>query len=552
MNAETRWAWCACVLAVAGCNQIFGNNSVTPLDADIGEAGIDARYGAMTVMYAVEAGPDQIGTSPTYVPFDTQVHVGAMDTHDPDVSKLELRPVTNGGFTVRFETLASRYRLIFTAPDGVDVEIQSQLSSADFVVPRIGRIDRGTALPGSLIPFMFTNGPDSTMVGSWKQGKIFSTGLWASFDLGPCCSGGQLSGKVDYQRFTSMSGPLGVPTSATDKLIFVDHVGDGGGTLDANHNKVYGYATVTVDGFDDSGAPINMIASPWKDPIPQTKLGVTTTAFAPDFAQRVAGLLNLTGTAVESPEIRKAGGVIAAANIMPFTEILLNQLTNIESVNGDLDHVVFVGLGHTPGNPISFVNPFNGTDAPAYPTAVMVSGSAVRTFANSTANVRNGIQALALQTDGAPNVNIGDAVGYASTIKIKPTSVTDESATVVLLDDPDAKMLKRNDVASMVKTFDLWFSSDTADVTATIDDCSITVYEVGPTTLTPTKRYLTNDMPTESVPLQIDQSVFQPARTYTLGFSCYHGHPMAKLGDWRTVTFPFAASTIYTKSFVVP
>ena len=544
-NAETRWAWLTCALAVAGCNQIFGNNSVTPLDADIGEAGMDARFGSMTVMYAVEAGPGQITTSPTYVPFDTQVHVGPIDTKDP--ANLEMRPVMNGTFTVRSETIAARYRLIFTGPDGVDVEIQSQLVNADFVLPRIGRLDRGTPVAGSMLSFAFSGGP-SNGTGSWTEGRFLATGLWSTFDLGPCCTSG--AGTVDYSRYTSMSGPLGVPASATDTLVFTDSIGDGGGTLDANHNKVYGYATATLDGFDGTGAPINLIESAWKAPMTQTSLGVTTTAFAPTFAQRAAGLLNLPG--VDLPEIKKSGGVIAAANVLPFTEILLNQSVNVESVNGDLDHVVFMPLGHSPANPIRFVNPFNGVDAPGYPTAVYVEGSATRTFANSSATVRSGIQAISLQNDAAANVNIGDGVGFASTIKMKPSSVSDDTATIVLLVDPDMKTLARNLPSTSVKTFDLWFSSDSADATATIDDCSITIYQISSTIITPVKRYLTNDLPTEAVPLVIDQGVFDSTHAYALGISCYHGHPMAKSGDWRTVVYPVAASTIYTKSFTVP
>jgi hypothetical protein len=546
-NAETRWVW-LCALAVAGCNQIFGNNSVTPLDADIGEAGMDARFGSMTVMYAVEAGPDQITTSPTYVPFDTQVHVGPIDTTDP--TNLEVRPVTNGTFTVRFETIAARYRLIFTGPDGIDVEIQSQLVTADFVLPRIGRLDRGTPVAGSLVSYAFTNGPNNG-TSSWSQGRFLATGLWATFDLGPCCT--IQPGFVDYSRYTSMSGPLGVPASATDTLVFTDSIGDGGGTLDANHNKVYGYATAKLDGFDGTGAPINLVESSWKTPATQTSLGVTTTAFAPTFAQRAAGLLNLGS--VDLPEVKTAGGVIAAANVLPFTEVLLNQNVNIDSVSGDLDHVVFMPLGHSPANPIRFVNPFNGADAPRYTTAVYVEGSATRTFVNSSATVRSGIQALALQSDAAAAVNIGDGVGFASTIKMKPSSLPDATATTtVLLADPEAtKTLTRN-VSSLtnIKTFDLWFSSDSADVTATIDDCSITIYQINSTTIIPVKRYLTNDLPTAAVPLVIDQGVFDSTHAYALGISCFHGHPMVKSGDWRTVVYPVAASTIYTKSFTVP
>jgi hypothetical protein len=547
-TAETRWAWLTCAFAVAGCNQIFGNNSVTPLDADIGEAGIDARFGSMTVMYAVEAGPAQITTSPTYVPFDTQVHVGPIDTKDP--TNLEPRPVMNGTFTVRSETIAARYRLIFTGPDGIDVEIQSQLVSADFVLPRIGRLDRGTPVANSLVPYAFTGGP-SNGTASWSQGRFLATGLWATFDLGPCCAIVQTPpAKVDYSHFTSMSGPLGVPATATDTLVFTDSVGDGGGTLDANHNKVYGYATATLDGFDGTGTPINLVESAWKTPAMQTSLGVTTTPFAPSFAQRAAQLLNLPG--FDQPEIRTSGGVIAAPNVLPFTEILLNQSVNVDSVSGDLDHVVFMPLGHSPANPIRFVNPFNGVDAPAYPTAVYVEGSATRMFANSSATVRSGIQALAPQSNAAADVNIGDGVGYASTIKMKPSSVSDDTATIVLLVDPDMKTLARNVPATSVKTFDLWFSSDSADATATIDDCSVTIYQISSTIITPVKRYLTTDLPTEAVPLVIDQGVFDSTHAYALGISCYHGHPMVKTGDWRTVVYPVAASTIYTKSFTVP
>ncbi|HEX7699864.1 MAG TPA: hypothetical protein VF403_04055, partial [Kofleriaceae bacterium] len=147
-----------------------------------------------------------------------------------------------------------------------------------------------------------------------------------------------------------------------------------------------------------------------------------------------------------------------------------------------------------------------------------------------------------------------DGVGVASAIKMKPSSLPDATATTtVLLADPEAtKTLTRNVPSTGVKTFDLWFSSDSVDTSATIDDCSITIYQIGSSTITPVKRYLTNELPTTTVPLVIDQGVFDSTHTYALGISCYHGHPMVKSGDWRTVVYPVAASTIYTKSFTVP
>lgn len=516
---------------------------------------MDASYGAMTVMYAVEAGPGQITTSPTYVPFDTQVHVGPIDTKDP--TNLEMRPITNGTFTVRSETIAARYRLIFTGPDGVDVEIQSQLVNADFVLPRIGRLDRGTAVSGSLVPVAFTNGPDS-QAGGWHDLRVLTTGLWSILEQGPCCSSAPPPAKVDYNYATSLSGPLGVPAANatyTDTLAFTDSVSDDTLPLSEYKRTVYGYATVTLDGFDGSGTPINLVASAWKTPS-QTNLGLhpPSSALTP-YAERVVSLLNLPQSAIESqPDTRIAGGVIAAANVMPFTEILLNQSVNVESVSGDLDHAVFVPLSWSQLDPIQFVNPYNGVDAPMYPTAVFVKGSVKRTFTNSSATVRSGIQAIALQSVALPEVSFGDGVGVASAIKMKPSSLPDATATTtVLLADPEAtKTLTRNAPSTGVKTFDLWFSSDSVDTSATIDDCSITIYQIGSSTITPVKRYLTNELPTTTVPLVIDQGVFDSTHTYALGISCYHGHPMVKSGDWRTVVYPVAASTIYTKSFTVP
>jgi len=71
--------------------------------------------------------------------------------------------------------------------------------------------------------------------------------------------------------------------------------------------------------------------------------------------------------------------------------------------------------------------------------------------------------------------------------------------------------------------------------------------------LAPIKRFLVNALPTAASQSQviIDSRLFDFVHQYTFGISCYHGHPGAASGDWRTISFPFAVSTIYSHSFKV-
>jgi hypothetical protein len=538
-NAETRWAWCACVLAVAGCNQIFGNNSVTPIGGDANQPGIDAPFGVMTLNYAVEATPNQ--AAPTYTPFDTHVHVGPLDPLNLNLDDLTERIVTDGSFTVATSTLtltAPRYRLIYSAPDGIDVELQSSVKNANLVIPRIGRLDRVSVATGSDLSVVFQGGP-----ASWTHARFLGTGLWSIDEVGGCCGGATF---VDYSTFVSMSGPLGAPQAA-DTLIFADSNSDSGGVYDGYHDKVYGYATVTLNGFDGSGAPVAPTVSAWKTPAGQTSLGATTPIIK--YSQRAENILNDSPAddTLDVPDPIVEGGVIASENVMPFTENLANQ-GHSQSKNGDLDHVVFAPLGRSLLNPIRFVNPYNGTDAPAYPTAVYTSSSFSRKFVGTNITTRNGIQVVGLQMASTPAVAFGDGVGIANQITIGPTNTTTTTSLVV----SDAKTVTAP-ITGAAQSYDLTFGSDSSDPAAAIDDCSVTLYRIDPTLLAPIKRYLINTLP--SVPsgsqLIIDARLFDLVHQYTFGISCYHGHPIANIGDWRMITFPFAVSTVYSHSFSI-
>ncbi|MEO8842992.1 MAG: hypothetical protein ABI591_10550 [Kofleriaceae bacterium] len=556
-NAETRWVWCACVLVVAGCNQIFGNNQVTPIGGDANQPGIDAPYGLMSVTYAVEASPHDAlhQAQPEFTPFDTVVHVGPLDPANHSLDDLTVSVVTAGSFTVPTDTLTSisapRYRLIYTRPDGLDVELQSSVKNASLVVPRIGRLDRVNVAAASDLSVAFSGGPDNT-AGSWTHGRIIGTGLWSIFELGRCCMFGQPV--VDYSTFLSMSGPLGAPqAAATDTLVFTDSNSDSGGTYDGYHDKVYGYATVTLDGFDGSGAPINPTVSNWKTPPTLTSLGVVPPFSL--YSQRVLSALNdttMTDT-VDYPDPVVAGGVIATDNVMPFTDNLVNQAI-VKATNGDLDRVVFAPLGRSLGNPIRFINPYNGIDAPAFPTAVYLSGSVTRMFEGTSTSVRSGIQVVALQTDKTattPDVNFGDGVGLATGIAIGATNTTMMPATKSLVSVDNVTV--NSPLNAETQSFDLTFASDSTDPNAAITDCTITLYQIESTMLTPVRRYLINTLPNAATgaPVIIDARLFDFVHSYTFGISCYHGHPNAITGDWRSVTFPFAVSTIYSHSFTV-
>ena len=537
-------AWFA-LLAVAGCNSIFGNDqvSVRPVDALLG---LDAPYGRLSLTYAVADGDPM--AAPIATPFTDTVQVGRLD----DLAlHTDPRPVADGKFEIRAEDLqGTGYRLIYKAPDGIDVEFQSRLLEAHLVVPRIGRLDRTAPPANAMVPIVFSGGPNN-QAGSWKQGRFFVTGrLWSEFDLGPCCPLPQTPpAKYPYPAFKSASGALGTPGSS-ETFVFTDSNIDDGGTsaLSDYNSKVFAYATMKTAGFDASGAPISPVISPWiTPPAAATSYLAWVSTMTTTYNSRTRALTDGADDVTYT-----AGGILASTTVMPFTENVVN-LSNPGAANGDLDRIVMPVLTRSGLQPLRFANPYNGTDAPAYPTAVYLTGGSTRTFPGTSTTVRSGIQMVdqvQAYTNSQTHIAakpFGEGVGLAKYIKIVPsTPKMGDETPIDLLSLVDQTPLPRS---TAQPTLELTFTHDALDADALPSDCMVSVYRVEMAALTPLKRYLVI-FPLAS-PIMIDQGLFDSTNSYTFGISCYHGHPDAATGDFRTIGFPFAASTIYTHSFKV-
>jgi hypothetical protein len=539
-------AWFVGVFVVAGCNQIFGNHTATSFDAPKFDSGlgIDAAETTMSLQYMVLGDPTTPPTldPPTLIKAPAMVQVGAIPPAVLGAADVQTQD-DDGNWAIPLSLRGATFLVRYTPPDGIPVDFYTSHVSAHFVIPSLGRLTPRSPVSNTppteqTVVEAFTGGPDGTM-GSWSHGRFFEVGgLWAISEQNTCCLGVD---KSVLSNWVSLSGPQAVP-GAKDTMVLTDAQSDGGSGFLA-----YGYGTVQApNGFDSNGNPISPFStSVWHAPTVKTSLRASPEAVHP-YAARAFTVLN-DNAAVEDAQFPKiSGGVVPSIAVTPVTGPILAS----GSTAGGLEQVAFLPLAQSPVIPMNFVNPFDGSDAvlPTLPTVVVQRGSETRTFADTSLKVSSGITAIAPATSGATSsVNFGDGVAIATSVELTPITTVQTPQIPLLNADHTSVMTLMGSYSTLALSF-------AADMSGNlIDDCMITVYRLDTSSITPIHRYLVSSIPTEAAPVLVAKTVFDSASEYTLGISCFHGHPMAASeADWRPVGFPFAASTVYTKSFTVP
>ena len=541
-------AWVLGVFVVAGCNQIFGNHTATSFDAPKFDSGlgIDAAETTMSLQYMVLGDPTTppMLDPPTLVKAPGMVQVGAIPPAVLGAADVQTQD-DDGNWAIPLSLRGATFLVRYTPPDGIPVDFYTSHVSAHFVIPSLGRLAPRSPVSNTppteqTVVEAFVGGPDGSS-GSWNHGRFFEVGgLWAISEQNACCIG---IDKSVLANWVSLSGPQAVP-GAKDTMVLTDAQSDGSSGFLA-----YGYGTVQApNGFDNNGNPISPFStSAWHAPTVKTSLRASPEAVHP-YAARAFSVLD-DNAAVEDTQFPKiSGGVVPSIAVTPASGPILAS----GSTAGGLEQVGFLPLAQSGVIPMNFVNPFDGTDPvlPTLPTVVVQRGSETRTFAGTSLKVSSGITAIAPTASGDPSVNFGDGVAIATNIVLAPIVVADGGimgTPIALLNADHTSVTSPGGTLA----FGLSFAADMSG--NLIDDCMITVYRLDTSSITPIHRYLVNSVPTEAAPVLIAKTVFDSASEYTLGISCFHGHPMAASeADWSVVKFPFAASTIYTKSFTVP
>ncbi|MEO6774405.1 MAG: hypothetical protein ABI467_15520 [Kofleriaceae bacterium] len=534
-----------CVLAVAGCNSIFGSHDVVNGSKDADTRPKDA---APYTMYLTGMAYDTT-TQPMLTPDSGAATFPVLVNATVAVGKLGETPHpialdATGAFTVPYDLAQGVYRIVYTPPDGVPVEIQGKLQSAHFVVPTLGRPDAmpapADAVLGELLPM---TGPNP-----YVNLHLFAIGTFAVRIVGMRPALGSTTtwttNAVPPDAIQSMSGPLETPEQAKgDRLVVID-----GAIGDAD--TATGFSIGTIPDF--SATYVSPTLTPWKT---TTNVGSQSlkwgyAASQLDTSMRLTAAMS-TGWANDIDDGNGLGyvppfvygGLVPTTKLPNFVEAGAGYAASSNHWAargyGGLGMPIYLPLSKATVSTVSMVHVFNGTDAPAFPTAMFVRYSRSKVVEGVT--LTGGIQTIAL-ADNTATTNVPVSVGLASTpaqhMTLNGADITVDSG--LAFNVPSTPEM------------DLVFN---VDKPATTDDCISTIYAIDTShsVLVPVHRFIStpNNVQVNST-IQVDGSIFTAGQDYLIGISCHAGLPgVATALDWTQVTYPFSESVIWSYPFTV-
>jgi hypothetical protein len=503
------------VVAIGGCNGVFGLAKTDPADALV----IDAPPPTMSLTWR------QL----TSTPFDTitfppiagvVVSVGAFDGQ---LASVALRG--DGSFDLPYHLTDHPYRVVYQLPgDPVIHELQWQApSGARFAVPLFGSQSRqappagcGYALklaaPGAWgcvgnpcrMPF------DAFITGVWAQGIGSYDPVGTSAFFGPI--GMQsLSGALDTPQ--KARGDLGVAVRFSSQI---------------KPRQALDYVETSVD----------MVAN--MSTVAPVTIGSVLTQFTyrsddtPNNTRIAVALASLPATA-NPPDL--AGGIIPS--------VAMPSMTRASANGGFDDSVLFIlnDNAETPlstgGNVVQFANPFTDIDPmnpqvtqPDRPAVLRYTLSAQRTLAGSGPTLRSGLQTVTTDRESVIPFNVG-----------LPTTV---SFTKLLNNDNTPVTLPTDPFVDLKFTIE----SPPAGTMFTTTDCVITTYAVG--AVLSAVRTITVPIATPQVVVHVPTADFLHGSTYAFGIACRNTYPAAANGDYTILAgYPLSESQLFPGTITI-
>ncbi len=499
------------LLAVAGCNWVFGLEPAVPIDAPPPDQEVFPRTKLVWAIATVDGKLETNGFDPTveYRP------IGSEPLH-PQVPSIQvddgsgLVDATYDVLDGSFETPKGPHRIVYTLPgESVPHEVQWEITEATLVVPRTTRAD--SPLPPDNSGYVIT--PTGLNV-SLSAPIAYTSGVFTAADTIPSEDLGQ--GTVTY-RYTAharpLAGPIGTPLAAQrDWVVIADLV-----ARTSDQSSVDGWAIARCDLVANMMTPcaadewvttertLSTIGCPGPSCLPAGNAGDTT--------QRLVNGLKGLGATISYK---------FAYGVSPSTEI----------------------AGFIPGGP------------PTYLDEPLMLPFAMSTQIDSSVTLADPTPAL-----GLPPV-VFARVAYTRVVN----GVTLASAIQTVTNDLTNKVEYPAPLATKITLADIGLGEDQADgvpfpatsdpITLALEveqqsgvvahDYVITLYEIVGTALKPVRHYHTI---TPNV--KIDGALLVPSRTYVLGITARSGYDNASKGDYQKAKFPFGTATTFSRTFVV-
>jgi hypothetical protein len=482
------------VLAVCGCNQVYGLEPTKSRDA----AGPDDRAFRIALLASATT---EMSTEapPVLMPLaDPAVEYALLD--EPLRAATYVPDDTGGTINYPFAFVGKRWRMVYTPLSGVVHELQwDPLAGAgEIIVPVLGRLER-TAPPadtGFILSMKKAGGVLHSFSG---RTVIYTTGYWSAtpspFNV--------TTPTVDFSKSTPFDGAVGAPSdTAHDLVVAIDY------GVDANTNCVHAVA---------SGTAV----------VPTLSAGVMKPLDLVVHAGTIDPTLKLDGEQIEHIGVRLDEVVPRgdpSKSRLHFGKLASTQIPAFMTERDGVPAPYIIPIFNCPiiYSQLSGTNEVGIGFAPAFVGAIvsdrMVGALRLR---SSVAFIAPVVGASFFGTSQVP---------LAKDIRIDAMPLTTDDTPI-----GDAR--------------DLSFAFD-RPAPFVADYYEATLYAISNATLVPVRIYTGTDVAAARPTLHVDPSLLADGTSYVFAIRTYRGRPNARTGDFRMVPgSPQAVGTIFTATF---
>jgi hypothetical protein len=513
------------LLALVGCNQVFGIAQTREFDASIDVAPdmphVELTWQIARVLESDTASgkrgePDPVIVFPPIYP-PPRVRIATLDgAFDDDPATYS---PSDGWILIPRSYLGITWRLEYTLADGIPHEVQwaPQDKHGRLTVPMFGRPDRDPVPTGG----GYTITP-AGVTAPYTFPRILTTGLWTEGNAVPPSGADDHAIDYDFASAVSLSGPKGRPGQVRgDRALLVDYVVDSA----SGCRRAVGAAGFSAD--MEPGAHTT-VSSTWDT----AAKPVISSPIDFDFINRLtAGLGNLTGSnfagfavvgrgaSISMPGLAQSTAAAPASSALLLPAPMMQTLVSCPFAINPLPMVL---------QPQAL--------AP-FPLLLHVQLVETRTVDDTSLSLTSGMETV-LPT-------LANFADLRFDISFPAAIPTQMKLTTPSLGDVDlAGVADHVAIGAPAGVFTLHFTPEAVPNTQS-HYYDVLLRRLSGSSALVTERIYTVTSPT----VRIDGALLAPATEYVLEIRSFKGHPMAGTGDFIPVDYPYGSAVVFTRTF---
>lgn len=503
------------LLVLVGCNQVFGITPTKEYDASVDvvpDSYVKLTWQVATILASGDPSP-AVEDQPI-VPPPRVRHAALLDDHFTDATYSP----DDGSIVVPRDYFVpgTTWRLEYTLADGVPHEAQwsPDDKQGHLTVPIFGRLERDPVPMGG----GYTTIPSGAT--SYRQPRMFTTGLWTEGVINNYLISDGAKIDYDFYNAVAMSGPNGRPDPLQgDHALLVDFMTSGGCRVAAGSAALDSAAiepskhSMALSTWDAGTKPVT------SDRVDLAILDRLTTTLGKLHNNTIA----VTGTV--------SFGIAINTSMPGLPGVPTSPLLQTSTV---LPTPVMLTLLQCPYTASSLPN----TAQPALldPFSRILHVQLVDTRQVLGVSLNSGMETAIVSATAT-----GFKLAFPAAIPTNMTLTTPANGPIDL-----AGATEQVGVGATNGSFTLTFTPEMAAGLG-VDYYDVTLHRLDGGTLT-TERIYTVTAPK----VQIDGALLAPQAVYVFQIRSFKGHPSARQGDLRPVSYPYGSAIVFTRTFKTP